>query len=885
MEDEDAKIESLELWLSKKPYWEQYAWKINLEKDSLSVDDLNNCYLYLSEHLGIIEPLKEKKEKISFKSEALSLPVSSETSTKIKILEIKDFVDVNAISEDCSIKLGPNLTLIYGGNGSGKSGVGRLLCNACFSRGERDVLHNVRSSGSYGNPKATFILDEGDGSSSEINYELGEEYDELNRFSVFDSASVLIHLDESNQVNFTPAQMKIFDKVADTISKMEERINYEKNTRRKDNPFDSMFLYDASSATAIFCKNINASTKEADLLKHTNFNKKTDEVTMKDLQKQIDEKRKLDIPKKKTQLVTDRQNLGALKETLRDTAARFTPARAKEFNQLSADIQAKKKIVEGLSVKSFDDGVLSTIGSPEWKSLIFAAKELHDAEKEVNGNKNVASCMLCHQKHTPESKALFEKYWQFLESKAEAELSQLVRKQSSALEDLRDVRTRFPKFLATDAGVKILAEEKPDYLANLKIQYANLKDVLDDWGTNIKKLEKVNCDNVPVIDFTTIDSMVAAKKVEEGKLVDPAVDIAKLTAQLNTLQHRKDATAVKDAALEYLTFIKWLAKTSAVNFGGMKAATTKKRTESFITGVAQNYKGLFNQELARLDCDFNLTMNTSGDQGNTVKEYRLDFAEDYNPSQILSEGEQNACSIADFLTEVQLDKNNCGIIFDDPVTSLDHDRKDLIAKRLVEEAHVRQVVVFTHDLMFMSQMVKHCDKNGVTPVAHWIRKVNGVPGYIEENTSPKLTSINSLKKDADDAIKDYDTKGAKEQERMLGSAFDSLRSACEALVEEKLFGKTIQRYEDHVRVGNLEDAVFDQPLALRVVALHGKISEYIPGHNRSELQRESLPTIDDFKTMRKEFNELEADMSAKRTEVITARGMRNSAGIAKKAGW
>ena len=88
MEDEDAKIESLELWLSKKPYWEQYAWKINLEKDSLSVDDLNNCYLYLSEHLGIIEPLKEKKEKISFKSEALSLPVSSETSTKIKILEI-----------------------------------------------------------------------------------------------------------------------------------------------------------------------------------------------------------------------------------------------------------------------------------------------------------------------------------------------------------------------------------------------------------------------------------------------------------------------------------------------------------------------------------------------------------------------------------------------------------------------------------------------------------------------------------------------------------------------------------------------------------------------------------------------------------------------------
>ena len=38
---------------------------------------------------------------------------------------------------------------------------------------------------------------------------------------------------------------------------------------------------------------------------------------------------------------------------------------------------------------------------------------------------------------------------------------------------------------------------------------------------------------------------------------------------------------------------------------------------------------------------------------------------------------------------------------------------------------------------------------------------------------------------------------------------------------EYLFGKTIQRYDDHVRIQNLEEAVFDQPLALRIVELHG----------------------------------------------------------------
>lgn len=885
MTNDETQIESLETWLSKKPYWEQFVWKVNLEKDLLADEDIDQAYQYLSEHLGLIDAPVKKPAPISFKKEMLTTPEVVEAPAKIKIVEVKDFVNVNAISDDCSIKFGPDMTLIYGGNGSGKSGIGRLLCNACFSRGERNILPNVRNGSGSGNAKATFVINDGSGELQEVEYEMGDDLDELGRFSIFDSASVLIHLDESNRVNFTPAQIKIFDKVADTISKLEEKLTNERNAKRKDDPFDSMFLSDESTATATFCKSITSDTKEADLLKHVNFNKTTDGAAMKTLEKQIDEKRKLDIPKKKNQLSADRQNLAALKEILKDAAVGFTKTRAGEINKLIKEILEKQKLVEGLSVQSFNDGILKTVGSSEWKSLIFAAKELHDAEVEANDDKEPEHCVLCHQKHTKESKALFKKYWEFLESKAEGELAQLKRSQTSLIEDLRDKKSVFPKFLATDAGVKILNEEDPKYLAGLKVQYASLKEMLEDWSSKIGKLTEVSSKDVPTIDLAPIDTLISAKKTEEGKLVDPTSDIAKLTAQLNALQHKKDATAVKDAALEYLTFAKWSAKASVVNFAGIKAAITKKRTESFQVGVALNYKGVFNQELAKLGCDFNLKMNTSGDQGNTVKEYRLDFAEDYNPSEILSEGEQNACSIADFLTEAQLDKSNCGIIFDDPVTSLDHDRKDLIAKRLVEESSRRQVVVFTHDMTFMSQMVKHSERNGITPITHWIRKVNGVPGCIEENTSPKLANLNSLKKEVDEAVKDYDAKKAKEQEQALGYAFDCLRSACEALIEEKLFGKTIQRYEDHIRVQNLEEAVFDQPLALRVTALHGKISEYIPAHNRSDAQREKLPSIDDYKAIRKEFNDLEADINKKRTEVLESRGARRSSNISQKVGW
>lgn len=333
------------------------------------------------------------------------------------------------------------------------------------------------------------------------------------------------------------------------------------------------------------------------------------------------------------------------------------------------------------------------------------------------------------------------------------------------------------------------------------------------------------------------------------------------------------------------TFLKWLSKADSVIFSGIKMATTKKRTETFLVRVGNSYKGVFNQELASLGCDFNLIMNTSGEQGNTVKEYRLDFAEDYNPSQILSEGEQNACSLADFLTEVQLDNKNCGIIFDDPVTSLDYERKDKIAERLTKEAGQRQVIIFTHDMVFMSQLVKYANKFNILFAAHWMKKVDGIPGCVEENASPKLSTLVNLKTKAQEAVKDFNALNSVTQEMHLGSAFDYLRSACEALIEEVLFAGTIQRYDDHIKVQNLEEVVFDKDLALKITDLHGRISSFLLAHNRSDLQRENPPQLSDFESFQKEFNELETNLRASLKTARNERSQRKEKNVAAQAGW
>ena len=133
---------------------------------------------------------------------------------------------------------------------------------------------------------------------------------------------------------------------------------------------------------------------------------------------------------------------------------RFTVTKEREVNLLVADILEKRKIVEGLSADSLNDGILQTVGSPTWKALIRAAKELNENEKAANKGQEPAHCMRCHQKLTRSAQTLFERYWQFLESKAESELTQLLRRQTALVRELRSAKALHPKLLDRDAGVK-----------------------------------------------------------------------------------------------------------------------------------------------------------------------------------------------------------------------------------------------------------------------------------------------------------------------------------------------------------------------------------------------------------------------------------------------
>lgn len=866
-------------WAESRPYWEKYIWKKCLENGDLTEEELKQAYTYFK----IDNQLLADDGPPEITLEGL-VPTEDVALDRIYLKEVNGCVNVNALPNDQILHFCKQLTLGYGSNGSGKSGYGRIMANACFSRGKQIIHPNLKVDEVSEEPaEAVFIIDEGGEDGTTVPYVDNLDSDaRLKRFAVFDTQTVPIQLDRSNAVQFIPGQLAVFDKVNEYVYAIEEKLKSETETLRMVNPVENSFADTTSVVSETLLKLTPAITDEQ-IAELTTFPENGEELIgqLKDKRETL---KKLDVPTKKKRLAEEQKTLTAYKEELEILMSNFTIGKVTVINTLITEVLEKKALVEKLGVEKFDDGIFATTGSEHWKSLLIAAKKLYKVEQETTDVKGIEHCLLCHQDLGDREKQLFKDYWAFLGSNAEEELKGATEKLNLWQQALRTLKLKLPKTDNEQPAIKLLLQSDENFVNQLRTRLEKLEEILEEWDGLIEKMEGISSDAIEEFNLGIIDNLVAAKKNEAEELTDPTGKIEKLKNNIVELQHRGITSKIQDKLLKYAAWIRWYAKASQASIP--KTAYTGKRTLFFNQIVTEEYTKIFNEECKNLDSEVGLEIESHGERGDTVIGLKLGFAKDIKPTEVLSEGEQNVCALADFLSEVQLDKNNCGIIFDDPVTSLDHERKDVIAKRLVIEAKKRQVIILTHDIVFMSMLVRHAYDNSVEFYGHWIKKLlDGTPGVIECHRNPKLSNLASLKKDADEAIKGYEELGEKEKEKALGVSLDYLRSACEAMVREILFAGTIKRYDDHIRMQNIEEMPFDKGLALQVVKLHGKISELGLMHDRSDEMREKFSGINDWNKVRKEFEELELNLKAVRKQARKERAERGEKLAEESQGW
>ena len=184
-----------------------------------------------------------------------------------------------------------------------------------------------------------------------------------------------------------------------------------------------------------------------------------------------------------------------------------------------------------------------------------------------------------------------------------------------------------------------------------------------------------------------------------------------------------------------------------------------------------------------------------------------------------------------YLSEV-----NRGIIFDDPVTSLDEKRKSEIAERLAKAASKKQVIIFTHDLVFVSNLLVRCEDLKIDHLCHWVENRDDKPGHIWLNNSP---SYEKKYRNADPAKNHYnickkDNCEPAQRESEIRQGFAALRTCYEVLVINDLFNNVVQRYNERVSIDALAKVSFDDTLVNKLLESYDQCCRFMEGHSHSD---------------------------------------------------
>lgn len=411
-------------WLRNQSYWLQYSGNILLEDLLLSDENIELAYKYFKEDVNIKDITIERPE-ITFNEVIIS---NQEASRNLKLISINNIENVNALATGQRIEINENLTIIYGNNGSGKSGYIRLLNNAFKTRGDKKIIRNVFKSDIDGLPNCNFLF-QTVGDPYEKVYQTERESFEFDKFTAFDTQSIKVHLDNDNQLNFTPSGFEFFEKIEELFSVIREKLNVEIASNRPINNF--IFHFKNENVLKNLILNLGATNNIENITNLGAFSE-ADAKQLEIITKKIAELRELNIQSKIESLELINRELDSFILNQQKKLNYLTSEKIQYYNNLIISFHQFQQLSNEDGIKSLEDYNINLVGSPEWRDFILAAKnylDIFEQSKKANTNGDVdnSHCLFCLQPLSGRENTLIQKYWQFLKSEAENEKNKIAQ--------------------------------------------------------------------------------------------------------------------------------------------------------------------------------------------------------------------------------------------------------------------------------------------------------------------------------------------------------------------------------------------------------------------------------------------------------------------------
>lgn len=774
------------------------------------------------------------------------------------------------------------ITLIYGDNGTGKSGYCRITKKLCRSLTSEELIGDVFTGGAK--PPAEVqvrYLRDGDRQPTAETWRDGTPPPSaIGNISVFDSRNARLYVDSENKIGFLPREVALLEQFAHHCGEMDKGFEAEiktLNTRIKT-------LLPAGYAPGGVVAKLFQRLQPKITLPTTDEIRQAAAWTDED-QAELEALEKALAQDPKALAERYRRAVSVLNSYLADLVAiegKLAPAMVTALATLSGEARSTAAAAALAASEQFKDEPLAGVGLPPWRRMYDYAREyiqsINSEAGSVPANEGEA-CALCQQPLSTDGSARMQRFAAFISDKASqaAEAAEEALRQESsafqklnipkrrdadnALADYRKISEQAEKIAAATIGFLDQAESR-----RTKVVEASASGGFSKIGDPLQAVSASIPPEVATLEAAVAEYEKAAASDGQQRTTD--------RARLSELKDRKKLSEDLDTVLARLADLETLAKLTKcrdlINTRQVSLQITALRKELVTADLEKRIEA----EIGAFDLThLPLRVSDRSAAGQSYFAVGLRTTVGVANDRVLSEGEQRALALACFLGELGGDTVNHGLVIDDPVSSLDHVRIRRVAQRVVAEAAKgRQIIIFTHNLLFYNEVAEAAAQaDPQIPVARRVVTKSAAEGFgiisdkdepwIAQKVNERITRLRErLKKiegrtdfDSDDhrnAVKDF---------------YTDLRETWERLVEELLLGKVVERFNTDVRTQSLKGVIVDDEDYKKVFWAMKRVSER-SGHDMAAARNVPVPKPDDLKADLKAIDDYRLSVDKRRQD-------------------
>src|SRR6266849_59383 len=794
-------FDDLLAWSERLPDWQRDALRRVLA-GSLTDADIADLAAMARAALGLTTPGRPSPDPAT-RSHIRS---SGPSTLPVALVALRDITYVNALASGPVTFAPEGLTVIYGDNASGKSGFARILKKAGRAREPGGLIR-----------PSVFDPDPGKPASATIEFRVGTADrsfpwvdgaptdNELARINVFDAGCAAVQVEESNRLAYTPEILQVFQDLAEACRAVGAKLKAEKDGLDSSRaPQIGLLTLRPHTAAGTLVANISPQTKPNDIDTLCNVSD-SERERFNTLTRALQDNPtgQADLLEARARRLKDLDNLTISVElSLSDSALQ-------NFETQLSDADAAAEAAKAASQSFAANSALAGLGTQAWKQLWESARRYSETlaypAESFPVTREDALCLLCQQPIDRTAAQRLTRFEQFVQDDVQQRAEQArvgVLARKAQLESLRiplsgiQLRDTALRGTPSEQSVKafiVAAKLRRRYL----LRKANGRSANRTGGLP------------PRPDLTALRESLA-EEIKRLRAAAQDDERRKMQSEFAELDDRLKLAPLKDILKHEVARLIYCALLDRARNDCDTTWITRKGGDVAQLVVTGRLRSAFAGNLSHLGftaapVEVKLGLGTVGQHPYNLS---LIAREDVPPSEVLSEGEKTCVALAGFLAELETTNNGSGIVLDDPVSSLDHHYRLRVARKLVDAAKQRQVVVFTHDIVFLLMLTKYARKGGVALKECSLRRGGTRHGLPEEGppwvavtVSKRVGLLRNELQAAATVLRKGDRAAYEQKAEWI---YERLRQSWERAVEEVLLNEVVVRFGDGVSTQRLK---------------------------------------------------------------------------------